>query len=242
MDSFCTKAILLSRIDFGEADRIVTFLTEDRGRLSAFAKGARRSKRRFAGVLEPGALVQASLKPSRGTLFTLDDAALLDGHGNLRSDLGAMARAAYACELAKELCRENVPGHDLFDLLQAFLCGEAGTDDLMCFELGALGASGVRPGLDRCVVCGADDGVELRFDPGLGGRLCPRCARMHGSRISRETLGVLSALQCGATDAVQNAPAWTRAEAREVLTTYVVHHTGRRLKSYEFMRQIGLEA
>lgn len=242
MERFCTNAIILSRTDFGEADRIVTLLAEDKGRIPAFARGARRSKRRFAGVLETGALIQATLRTSKGSLFTLEDACLLDGHDKLRRDLGAMARAAYACELTKELCRENVLSGDLFQLLKAFLAENAGTEELMCFELGALGASGIRPGLDRCAVCNADDGVELRFDPGLGGRLCAKCARMHGSKISQESLGILAALQQGVAGNIQGVPDWIRAEAREALTNYVVHYTGRPLKSFEFMRKIGVEA
>lgn len=242
MERFCCTALLLSRIDFGESDRILTLLTEERGKLSAFARGARKSRRRFAGVLEPFSLIQVSLRSSRGALYQLDEASLLDGFDALRRDLGAMSRAAYACELTRELCRESAAAGEFFSLLRAFLCGSADPVELMRFELGALSLSGLRPSLDYCVMCGTSDGIGVRFDPEHGGRLCERCARSHGVRISKETLGVLAALQTGGAEQGLSAPAWVRAEARAALTGFVVHHMGHRLKSYDFMRQIGLEA
>ena len=242
MERFCCTAILLSRVDYGESDRILTLLTREHGRLSAFARGARKSRRRFAGVLEPFSLMEASVRAASGSLLTLEDARLIDGFDGLRRDLDAMARASYACELARELAREKADAAGVFDLLLAFLSGTADAASLMGFELGAMGASGFRPSLDRCVLCGASDEGEVRFDPILGGRLCVRCARARGARISRETLGLLTAIQSGSIDTARGAPAWIRAEARETLTGYVVHLMGRRLKSYEFMRQIGLEA
>lgn len=242
MERFCCTAILISRVDYGESDRILTLLTREHGRLSAFARGARKSRRRFAGVLEPFSLMEATLRTSSGALHTLEDARLLDGFDTLRRDLGAMARASYACELARELSREKADAEGVFDLLLAFLSGDADASSLMAFELGAMGVSGFRPSLDRCVLCGASDEGESRFDPILGGRLCGSCARARGARISRETLGILSEIQAGHIDTARGAPAWIRAEAREALTGYVVHLMGRRLKSYEFMRQIGLEA
>ena len=242
MEQFRCTALLLSRIDFGESDRILTLLTDERGKLSAFARGARKSRRRFAGVLEPFSLIDVSLKTSHGALHQLEEASLIDGFDGLRRDLGAMSRAAYACELTRELCRENAAAAEFFTLLGAFLAGSADAVELMRFELGALCLSGLRPGLDRCALCGASDGVESRFVPEHGGRLCPRCARSQGRRISNESLGVLAALQRGASEESIAAPAWARAEARAALTGFVVHHMGHPLKSYEFMREIGLEA
>lgn len=241
MERFCTTGILVSRTDYGEADRIVGLLTRDRGRITAFARGARKSRRRFAGVLEPCSLLQATVCTSRGTMLTLEDAALLDGFDALRRDLAAISRAAYACELARDLCTENSSSREIFEILLAFLSGKAGAEELMCFELGVLAAAGFRPGLNRCAVCGTQDTAGLRFDPGLGGRLCPRCARARGALISPETLGILAELQAGRTEAGKNAPSWIRSEARKTLTGYVVHHMGHRLKSYDFMRCIGLE-
>ena len=66
------EALVLSTVDYGEADRIVTLFTKDRGRLSAFAAGARTSKRRFAGALEAGTHLRARLVERRGDVYRLD--------------------------------------------------------------------------------------------------------------------------------------------------------------------------
>ena len=54
MERFAEEAVVLASVDYGEADRVVTLFTRGRGRLTAFAAGARKSKRRFAGALELG--------------------------------------------------------------------------------------------------------------------------------------------------------------------------------------------
>src|SRR5271170_88315 len=93
--SLTTEALILRRIDTGETDRVVWLLTPDRGRLSAFAAGARASKRRFAGALEPFTHLSVELTPPRqGDLWRLVDVQTLDAHLTLRGSLDAMACAS----------------------------------------------------------------------------------------------------------------------------------------------------
>jgi len=74
VDRFSDEAVVLGTVDFGEADRIVTLFTRNHGRLSAFAAGARKSKRRFAGALEAGTHLTARLVTPRGDTPRLDGA------------------------------------------------------------------------------------------------------------------------------------------------------------------------
>ena len=66
MERFWERALVLSHLDYGDADRLVTLFTAARGKLTAFAAGARKSRRRFAGALEPFTLIQAKLVERRG--------------------------------------------------------------------------------------------------------------------------------------------------------------------------------
>lgn len=245
MERFRCAALVLSGVDYGEADRVLTLLTEERGRLAAFARGARKSKRRFAGVLEPFTLVDARLVETRGDLCRLDGAEIVDAFAELRLEIGRAARASYGAELVRELAREREPQPELFGLLKGWLGAlareDAGPLQMMRFELAALAAGGLMPRLDACARCGEEGPPDALFDPEHGGLLCPGCAAGLGVRVSKEASGVLASLQRPGGPGAP-PPRHVRAEARALLSRFVAHHLGRRLKSLEFMKQVGVEA
>src|SRR5512133_532120 len=100
------EGIVLRVVDYGESDRIVTLLTRERGKVGAFARGARASRRRFQGLLEPYTLLAAELTDRRGDLLGLESASAIRPHGGIRTELGRIAVAGYGCELASELVRD----------------------------------------------------------------------------------------------------------------------------------------
>ncbi|MGI5861760.1 MAG: DNA repair protein RecO [Myxococcales bacterium] len=246
MERFRCRAVVLSAVDYADSDKVVTLLTDERGKVAVFARGARKSRRRFAGALEPFSLLEVQLCETRGDTFRLDGVELLDGFGELRGDLARIARAACAAELVRELCREREPQPALFALLcrylQALARGGAGPLTLMRFELAALAHAGLMPQLDRCARCGGRVPEDALFDPEHGGVLCAACAPSLGARISAEAARALATLQRAQAGTSLELPAPVRAEARAVLSGFVAHHLGRRLKSYEFMREMGIEA
>jgi DNA repair protein RecO (recombination protein O) len=239
------QAVVLRTVDYGERDRVVALLSRERGKLSAFARGARTSRRRFGGALEPFTRLRAELRERAGAdLWTLDDVAVERGHGGIRADLARIACAGYACELAGALVRDAEPHEDLFDLVASYLAhldeGPARPWDLRSFELGALRATGLMPRLDACARCGrpAGDG-PIRFDPAHGGVLCRSCCGLStpaGRDARAETIAALRALQAGDVP-VADADAGT--EARDLLTLYLDHQLGRRLQARRFLDDIG---
>jgi len=104
---------VLSHLDYGDADRLVTLFTATRGKLTAFAGGARKSRRRFAGALEPFTLVQAKLVERRGETLRLDGADVEEAFFAIRQDLSLIARALYCLELCRELVRDRETGMTL---------------------------------------------------------------------------------------------------------------------------------
>jgi len=240
------RAIVLRTVDYGERDRVVSLLTREKGKLSAFARGARVSRRRFGGTLELFNLVAAEVAERSGAdTWSLENASVTRAFVALRGDLARIACAAYAVELARELVRDAEPHQDLFDLLEAYLSrlddAPARPWDLRGYELGALEAAGLRPRLDDCARCGepAPAGA-MRFDPAHGGVLCERC-RGFGSPALRdagaEALAGLRSLQRGEAAAPPGPSA--AAEARQLLTAYVEHQLGRRLAARRFLDEVG---
>jgi DNA repair protein RecO (recombination protein O) len=251
MDPLKLTAVVLRVVDTGESDRVVTLLSRERGKLSAFARGARASRRRFGGALEPFTLLSAEARGRAGSeLLTLDSVSVARGFGAIRGDLARIACAGYAAELARELVRDQEAHEDLFDLLVAYLAAldaaPAVPAALRAFELGALRIAGLMPRLDGCAGCGGavdTGGRAIRFDPGQGGALCAACASSAapGSpSLSPDTLAALVHLQDGGLDAAR-APMTPVAgrEARAALSAFVEHHLGRRLAARRFLDEVG---
>jgi DNA repair protein RecO (recombination protein O) len=246
------SAVVLRVVDYGESDRVVTLFTREQGKLSAFARGARASRRRFGGALEPFTHLVAEARSRSGSdLLGLESVAVERGFGGIRTDLARIACAGYAVELTREVLRDREPHEELFDLLVAYLGlldgGPAHPTALRAFELGALRAVGFMPRLDACARCGGPltPGPRgFRFDPGQGGLLCGACApaASPGSpAVAPETAAALLRLQEGGLEAAESRP-FTPAEgreAREALGAFVAHLVGHVLAARRFLDEVG---
>ncbi|MGV3621678.1 MAG: DNA repair protein RecO [Archangium sp.] len=244
MDSFVDQALVLSAVDFGEADRIVTLFTRAHGRLSAFAAGARKSKRRFAGALEAGTHLNAQLVATRGDTCRLDGVDVIKSFHKLRDDLPRIARSLYCLELCRELTRDHQPHEALFDALAHYLElldeNRAGPTSVIKFELDALQYTGFMPHFAPCALCGGSTGERPRFDPEHGGVVCFSCSPRvpRGIPARPDVVDALARLQAGERTPL---PAELRARSRELLNLFIAHHLGRKLKSVDFMEQVGTD-
>ena len=253
-------ALVLRAIPYGEADAVVHLLVRGRGRLAAFARGARSSRKRFGGALEPFQRVEALLSEREGQeLWALREARVVEGHARLREDLHRIAHAGYAAELVHDLTRAGQPADALFALLEEFLsrleAGAATSARLRALELLALEAAGFAPELGACARCGSEvPAGRAGFDPDAGGVVCASCAQLarplalsHGARAA---LWQLRAGGMGAADAPTSAdgsgrPADVRAfedacaQAQKPLRLFLQFHLWRALRSAEFLAQVG---
>ncbi|HZH04087.1 MAG TPA: DNA repair protein RecO [Myxococcaceae bacterium] len=244
MERFIEQALVLSTVDYGDADRLVTFLTSGRGKLTAFAAGARKSKRRFAGALEPFTLVRAQLVERRGNTLRLDGVDIEQGFYAIRESLPRIARALYCLELCRELVRDQEPQPELYASLLSYLkaleANQAGPTSLVAFELRALAHAGLMPRLDACARCGGAPTEGLRFDPDHGGIVCGACqSRVPGGvPVALGLVRALNGLQRGEREPMQPE---ARERARELLNLFIAHQLGRKLRSVDFMAQVGLD-
>jgi DNA repair protein RecO (recombination protein O) len=242
VERFTEEAIVLSSIDYGEADKIVSLFTKGRGRLSAFAAGARKSKRRFAGALESGTLLRVSLVERRGETFRFDSADIQKSFFKSREDLALISRSLYCLELVKELTRELEENKVLFAHLLKYLEAleekKAGPTSLIQFELQVLDLTGFRPQLEHCVLCESPE--RARFDPAHGGMVCRLCELRAPQSfvVSPQVVDALTRLQSG--ERTPFAPP-IRSSARKILNVFISHQVGKKLKSVDFMEQMGVD-
>ncbi len=115
-----TEAIVVRVVDYREADRIVGLLTAQEGRLSALARGARKSSKRFAGL---GALARGSaeLADGAGELASLEGFEASWDPAALVEEVAHLALASYGVELAYELVPPRQPEPEVFRAVTAYL-------------------------------------------------------------------------------------------------------------------------
>jgi DNA repair protein RecO (recombination protein O) len=199
---YSTDAIVLSRFDYGEADRILTLITPGGGKIKAIAKGIRRPSSRIGGSLEPFAELTVLL--ARGRTFDVVTQVSV-GHAwlNLRDSLESAATAWYLAELADRSLEERHAAEPVYSLLkrgyELLDAGMAPTRVARWFEMHLADELGVRPEVDRCVECDRvlDPEGRFRWVPPLGGVLCDRCPGPPHDRagLTLDALKLLKAYQ-----------------------------------------------
>src|SRR2546422_1349143 len=116
MPTYPADAVVLRRLDYGEADRILTLLTREHGKLAVIAKGSRRAKARMGNGLDLFTRSQMLLAKGRN----LDVVAQAERRGDVRNISGDLQRTAYAClvaEVADKVLEERHPVDDVFELV-----------------------------------------------------------------------------------------------------------------------------
>lgn len=250
MASLRTEALVLRIAELGESDRIVRLLTPKLARVSAVAKGAKRSVRRFAGTLDLFNHLEVQLEPRpRSSLLRLDQARLRHPYLALRENSARYALASFLVELVDRLAPEGESGEakSLFEfLVQALRWLEVGRPDArlrVLLELRALALLGFRPELERCARCGGElpEAARIAFDVREGGALCARCARASEGmlEVQRGTLRVLAQglrWPLERIDRLLLGPA-ALAEARQLTLRFQRFHLGLELRSEPFLER-----
>lgn len=245
-----TPAIVLRARPFGESDKIVSFFTLHHGKFTGIAKGALRSRKRFANSLETFSLVNLAFQDrSHSNLPLILSADLVRGPRVLMTDLSRIAYASYLLEITDGLVGEREENRALFEHLKdglAYLEEHATSlRFLTYFELKLLRLVGYQPVLDTCKKCRTKS-VEgpvskWHFSPLEGGILCDSCSRSFREvlPLGRSAIEVLTALQSENNNLPErlSLPASVIAEIRSVVLRFIQFQMDREIKSAPFLHQ-----
>lgn len=240
MQSEKLQAFVLSSLDYGDSDRIVSLFSLEHGRIRAFARGARNSRKRFGPALEPFARIVVQARIKHG-LSGLQQADIVSIYPTIRTELASIAHALYACELVDAITPEGHPIPRLFRLLAAYLdhleTATAVEADRHCFEINLLNILGYRPSLETCTRCDAPFGDAGSWLLDGGETVCRFCCS-GGRQLASATLRTLSAcLKTGVFGQITFSPE-ARLQSENLLHEAISAHTGRKLKSLEFLQQV----
>lgn len=233
-----TRAIVLRALDYGESDRIVTFISADLGKLKGIAKGARRSRKRFVNALELFCLSDILFsRGARGGLYLVEGADVISHHPGIREDLGKTLLASYFSELAEGFSAEGKKNTELFRLLEDFLAfldrepPRAGIERF--FEMRLLKLTGYDLHIGSCLACGKglDEIAEPVFIAAEGGIRCRSCLKNATAAlpVSPGTLKTLIAGSRADLPMISRLILSERAdrESRAVLGAFIEHLLGK---------------
>lgn len=249
MPEYQTPAIILNIKDFGEIDRIITFYTSNFGKISGIAKGAKKSLKRFGGVLDLFSHVHLSFFTKETlSLVRVNSCTLRHAFPSIENDIVRMGYGSYIAELINEMTAERVSHRELFQtLLKVFALIDSSPLKeayLRIFEMRFLTASGFRPTLNHCLDCKAKlaKGQSFWFNIPRGGVVCSSCVSNKNNlyRISLGTLKLLEQAGNLTLDKIERLFFSPQAleESREVIPRFVQYHLGKELKTLKFFERI----
>jgi DNA repair protein RecO (recombination protein O) len=255
MSQFSTSAILLRRTEYGDYDLILSLFSHSHGKISVIAKSAKKSTRRFAGVLELFSEMDVVVTGGGRGLPVLQEAVLKHPFARIRTLPSRLAYASYWAELIHDWMEERVEQKELYHLLHHVLSrlDEGRVPEAVLsilFQMRFLRLSGHSPSLERCVVCQRKTPVirsaVLSVDVAKGGIACPGCLppSVDAPRLAKGTVNqLLWVARSDLSRAVRMkfSPA-AMVESLAFLERFVPHHLGRQPRSLRVLRQLRGEA
>ena len=242
------EAVIINSMNLGEADKLVTFFSLERGKLKGVARNARKSFRRFGAGLEMFTHCKLHLSErEHQELVRVESLDIIGQPIGISADLKRMAAGSVVLELVKEIAAEGDRNPSAFLLLVRTLQLLNEDEDpyflLKIFEIKFLSLLGFQPKLDLCLSCGRKPAGEMIFQSMKGGILCPDCMVSSGGpqvKLSPGAVGFYyQALRMEMDKVCRLKPSpGIMGELDEVFSAHIIHIIGKRLKSAEFLRAL----
>ena len=252
MPHMSSPGIMLRATEHGDYDKIITFFTLKRGKISVIAKGAKKSIKRFAGVLELFSVLNLVWSFGRGRgLPILQEASMVHPFEQIRTDITWTAYASCWCELVYAWMEQAQRQVSVYRLLEHTLdhlnCGSLSEHALhITFQLRFMTISGFRPGIDHCNICRTPlerfGCSTVAFDVRRGGVLCEKCAPQEAGPLclSKGTVKLIRWILNAPLEKLDRLRFSRQAieESLRMLEAFVPYHLGKETKSLKFLKQL----
>ena len=231
--------MVLSSMDISEYDKRLVILTSSLGKVTAFARGARRQTSRFLGASQPMAFGKFMLYRGRNS-YSLDNANISNYFGNEIKDVDSLYTGMYFLELADYFTKEGLEGTDILKLLffsMKYISNpNANLELARCiFELKMLVLNGIYPDFFTCINCGSDKEL-VAFDNARKGMVCKKCLK------SQKTLdsSTIYALQYIVASDLEHLYSFNvlpnvLEELKKIVYPYTNAHTDKKFNSLDFL-------
>lgn len=238
--------MVLSAIPIGEYDKRLSILTKERGKITAFVKGARRSNNQMLAAANPFAFGQFEVYQGKST-YTVVRAEISNYFRGLVEDYNKVCYGSYFLEMAEYYAQENSDEKERLRLLYQTL--RALESDRFSFpfirgiyELKNLAVNGEYPNVYTCVKCGTTEELDF-FNMGLRGSVCKKCQKeLGGNPIQQATRYAMQFVISTSIEKLytfQLSPQ-VMEEFLNLLKTYRKHYVNHRFRSQEFLDSTGV--
>jgi DNA repair protein RecO (recombination protein O) len=237
------EAIVLRTQKLGEADRIITMLTREHGRIRGVAKGVRRTMSKFGARLEPGSHVDIQLHVGK-TFDTITQVEAIMNYGEaITDDYQRWTIASAILETAERFtAQEHEPALQEFQLVVGGM--KALSEDrydpsliLDAFLLRSLAIGGYAPSMTNCSRC-EKPGPHRYFSLVGGGSVCMDCRPSASATPAPETLELMGALLSGDWEVAMKSENRNRREASGLIAAYLQWHLERGLRSLPMVERV----
>ncbi|WP_404453045.1 DNA repair protein RecO [Virgibacillus necropolis] len=238
------EGIVIKSQDYGETHKIVTIFSKKVGKLSALARGAKKTKSRMAAVTQPFIHGEFFIYLGKG-LSTIQQGEVINSNRAIREDIMKTAFTAFVVELTDKLLEAEEPDYYIYEQLAKTIAWIVENDDadipIMMYELKLYKKGGFAPTVDSCVNCGRKEDL-VSFSIAEGGLLCNRCASIDQHAIALPK-SVAKLLRIFLEVGLEQVGTITIKEQnkqilRKLLDAYYDQYGGYFLKSKKFLRQI----
>lgn len=251
MEFISTPAVLLRRINYGDDDVIPVFFTSTHGKIPLIAKHARKSVKRFGGLLDFFSVLNIVFSKNRGKLPILKEISLAYPFDLIRSDIKKTAYAGYWTDLIAEWTEERHAEPEIYSLfvtmLQELNSGCAPPELLsIAFQIRFACITGFKPNLEACLKC--ESPVEsiidnpVAFDMKAGGLICSKCGAVPADcyYLSKGILKQLNWIGSGGLEKIKRIRCSEKslAEGGAFAEAFIVYRIGGKLKSLDFLTAI----
>ncbi|MDD3361501.1 MAG: DNA repair protein RecO [Hespellia sp.] len=242
MNQIVVTGMILSSAPIGEYDKRVVILTKEHGKLSAFAKGARRPNSQLVGAVNPFTFGEFTMYEGR-TSYTIQSASISNYFAELRSDVVGAYYGFYFLELAnyytKEFNDEKQVLKLLYQTMRALVNPHIPNRLIRCiYELKIICINGEGPQVFECVQC-ADKQRPVVFSPAVGGLVCTDCCGnvIDGISVDGSTLYTLQYIESSVVEKLYTFT--VKDEVLEklelIMKRYLAVHIDKRFNSLEML-------
>jgi len=242
-----SRSIIVKNRDLRESDGLLTIFSEKEGKITAVAKGIKKTRSSLRGCVQP--FCHSLLFYSRGKEMDLiTQGKIIDFFGNSREDINRTLYSVYLMELLDKSLMERVPLPNLYNSVVRILelINEQGLNLMLvrCFESRLLVSLGYKPVVNQCVLCGSQQFHEFNFSLVEGGLVCSSCLKPGELLINLrgESVALIKLLCEGSLQAVQRVKASPIAmqQIEMFLERYLEYHLERRFKLKNTIRWLKL--
>lgn len=244
MSLFKGSGVVIKTLDYKENDKLVWLYTEEFGKITAIARGAKKSKNKLFSITLP--LCYAEYMVFKGkNLSNLQEGKIINSFQGLLNNLDKLTYSSYICELIDIALVEGEANKGLFKefVTTLYLLNTDAIDYEMlvrCFEIKLLTATGYGLTLDSCVICKEKISLSNYISLSYFGGICEKCNKQHGLYISKGAYNALKFLSNTSLDKVfrLNLSKDIKKEIEKVTTFIISSSFSKKPKSLEMLNYL----